>query len=364
MKKIVYLLIAVALFLMLGLTSYAEDAITVTDETYFDAVLEAIPEEVKPYIEEQYTSKNLSVRSVMSVAEHLLKGEVLKFINILSKLVVLILFSAILRKACEALTKGKNICELVSFLSITVFLISEIRSLVDYTSEYCNTIKAFMSVVTLSMGGVIAIGGDVISASSMTLSVTTISLVLETLCLSLLVPVINLCIISMISSFTDKNALRVVGKLSRNFFQWFIGIVSFVSVTVFTYQSMIAQAEDSISASALRYAINGSVPFVGGAVGESLRTLTTSVHMLRSSIGALGIMTVITYSLLPLFSILTLKIALSITEEITDVLSLSKEKELLCESRKLLNMMIAVVAIVTVLHIFILSVFALIPLAL
>jgi len=363
MKKIILIFVIISIVFSVGLTSYADHNESIAEDTYFDAVLDAIPEEVRPYVEEQYTSENLSVQPLVSIGEQLVKKELERFIVLLSKLAGLVVFSALLRRVNDAFAKGKNICELISFLSIVLFLTSEILILVETTTQYCDQIKSFMSVVAVSIGSVLAIGGNTISASSMIANVTVISVLLESVCLSILMPVINLCLISMVSSFVDKNGLKVVGKLSRNFFQWLIGLVSFISVTVFTYQSVIAEAEDSISASALRYAINGSVPVVGGAVGESLRTLTSSVNMIRSSIGTLGVMTLLTYSLMPIFSLLSLKFSLSIMEELSDVLSLNKEKTLLCEARKLLNMLFAVIAIVTVLYIFVLSVFTLIPLA-
>ena len=167
----------------------------------------------------------------------------------------------------------------------------------------------------------------------------------------------------MIGTFSEKSGLESVGRISRSFFNWLIGIVSFVCVTVFTYQSIIAKTEDSVSASALRYAVNGSIPMVGGAVGESLRVITSSVNVIRSSIGSLGIMTMIVFFLLPLLMILSLKFSVFITEEISNTLSLEKEKRLLCETRKLLNMIIAVVVMMTMVYIFILSLYMLIPLA-
>lgn len=363
MKKILFAFAIVCVVVSVSLPSYADHTAPIIEDTYLDEVLDAIPEEVRPYINDEHTKDALSFNSLITVSERLFKNEIDRFVVLLSKLASLIVFSALLRKANDAFAKGKHICELVSFLSLVLFLTSEIMILVRNTTEYCNKIKSFMSVVTVSMGSVIAVGGNTISASSMITNVTVISLLLESVCLSMLLPIINLCLVSMVSSFADKNGLKVVGKLSRNLFHWLIGIVSFVSVTVFTYQSIIAQAEDSISASALRYAINGSVPVVGGAVGESLRTLTSSVNMIRSSIGMLGVMTLLVYSLMPIFSLLPLKFSLSIMEEISDVLSLEKEKKLLCEARKLLNMLFAVISIVTVLYIFVLSVFTLIPLA-
>ncbi len=363
MKKVFIIFFFICILFSYSFTVHAESTTSLTEDTYLDAVLDAIPEEVRPYVEDKYTSENLSLRPLITISEQLLKKGIERFITLLSKLAGLIIFAAILRKVNDAFSKGKSICELLSFLMILLFLITELLTLTQDTKEYCIKIKSFMSVVCASIGSVMAIGGNAISASSMTVTVTTISLLLENVCISILLPVIKLCLVSMISSFADKNGLKALGKLSRNFFQWLIGLVSFVSVTVFTYQSIISQAEDSVSASALRYAINGSIPVVGGAVGDSLRTITSSVNMIRSSIGTLGVITLFVYSLIPVFSLLSLKFSVSIIEELSDALSLDREKALLCEARKLLNMLIAVIAIVTLLYIFTLSVFMIIPLA-
>ena len=363
MKRSAILVVLLAIFAFLCLPVCAEEQDELNEEMYFDSIFEAIPEEVKPYIDESYIEYPLTVQSVASISSELIGSAIVRFLKTFSELLILIIFASMMTKLKQAFSQGGDVLGLIPSLLLITYLISALLSYAQTTEVYCQGIQSFMSVAAATVGGVMVLGGNTISSSVMMTAVLSVSLLLESTCLVLLVPTVRLSLISLLSYSAPQNGLQAIGRISRNFFQWLIGIVSFVSVTVFTYQSLIAQAEDSISANTLRYAITGSVPVVGGAIGESLQTITSSVNMLRSSIGGLGVAILIVYAMMPLFGLLSFKFAVFMMEEISNALAIDRVKELLGETRKLANMMIAIIVIVTVLYLFILSVFVLLPLA-
>ena len=362
MKRLAVFLALLVVILALALPVRASEEMPTAD-SYLDEVYGAIPEEVKPYLEKEYSSSTLNPEAIVSIAEAILPRVIGSFLSVLGELLVLIVFAAIVKKLNAALTRGNAFLGLVSLILLSTYLLRRLLQLADETRAYCLKIQSFMSVISLSLGSAAALGGNVISASAMAATVSSITLVLEGACLSLLLPTVRLSLVSMLSSFSEDSGLATVGKVSRSLFQWLIGLISFFSVTVLTYQSLIAQSEDTLSARTLRYALNGSIPIVGGVLGDSLRTLAASVNMIRRSVGTLGVMTLLLLGVLPLSSLISVKFAVLVLEGVSESLGLSHEQTLLCEARKLLNMMIAVIIMVSLLYIFSLSLFMLLPLA-
>lgn len=368
MKKLFVITVCLLVLICSGTCVYAQentDTDELNEEAYYNRIINAVPEEIQPYIGigENEPSEALSIDRMISVSNELLKIAVTDFLRALADLLIVILFASIMVKIKDAFSKASEVFGMIPFLLLVSYLISKLLAFTQTTQTYCEKTQSFMLVLTTSMGSVLAMGGNVIASSSMVSSVSSIVLILESVCLVMLLPVVKLSLVSMLSFSTEKNALQSLGRVSRNFFQWLIGIVAFFSLTVFGYQSIIAQAEDSVSANTLRYAVSGSIPMVGGAVGESLRTITSSLTVLRSTLGGLGVSVLLLYALVPFYSLLSFKFAVYIMEEMSDALSISSIKKLLCEARKISNMLIAVVAIVTILYIFALSVFVMLPLA-
>lgn len=362
MKRVVVILFVLLWVSGLATPTFAMESDLETADTYLEALYDELPEEIKPYIEKEYTSENLTLQGLLTVSEGFIKNCVKVFLKILSELLVVILFAAVVKKMKDAFSKH-SFSDLISCTILITYLAVRLFALAKETDAYCRKIQSFMSIVALSLGSISALGGNMIFASSMTATVSGVSVLLESACLVLLMPIVKLSLVSMMTSYQGKSGLSSLGRMSRSFFQWIIGFLCFFSVTVFTYQSVIAQAEDTLSARTLRYAVNGSVPFVGGALGDSLRTLTASVNIMRQSVGTLGVISVLVLALFPLTSLISYKFAIAVMEEVSLTLGLENEKWLLCEAKKLLNMLIAVIILVSLLYIFSLSVYMLIPLA-
>ena len=61
---------------------------------------------------------------------------------------------------------------------------------------------------------------------------------------------------------------------------------------VFSYKSILAQGQDSLSLKTARFAISSFVPIVGSSINEALRAVTSSISILKSSSGIAAIIVI------------------------------------------------------------------------
>ena len=336
---------------------------TLSADSYLESVYDAIPEEVRPFLQYEYSSSSLTADTLVSISEVFIGRGLQAFLAFVFELGLYLLLIALMKRISDAFLKGSFIPSLITGLVLVGAVCHPILELAQMTEDFGHTVRTFVGSASVTLGGVLALGGNTISSVRMAASVGTVSYVLQTVCLSLLFPTVMIVLVTVIGASVSSQAIQAIGRVARSFYQWVIGFISFFSVTVLTYQSVLAASEDTLAAKTVRFAISGSVPIVGGALGESLGTLTASVQAIRSGVGILGVMTVLVLALFPLSALLAFRFAVLIGEELSNALGLSEAAELLGESRKLANMLIGVTVLIGILFIFVLSLYIMLPLA-
>lgn len=90
-----------------------------------------------------------------------------------------------------------------------------------------------------------------------------------------------------VTAFFEKNA------------KWLLGFLAAMISSILALSGVMAASADSLAARTAKFVIAGSVPVVGGAVGDAYLTVKSGMQLLRQSAGAFGIIAV-AYLYLPL----------------------------------------------------------------
>jgi len=363
MRKIVLITMLLALTVIGSMNVYAADSNENVKETYIDNLYSELPEEVKDIIPEINEDGFITGESLVSMVEPFLSVWLSSLGLILSELLAVIIAALFCHILCDSFSIRFPLAQLVTCLLLALVLFDRVLKESDAVMSYCCKIQSFMLTTSGTMSTVLLTGGNGVTSVTTSSAVSYISVLFESSCLQLLMPAVKVSIMSTVSGVVCDDAMNMIGRFARGLFKSVISLITFLSVLLFTYQSIMSQAKDTLSARMLRYALSGSVPIVGGAVGESLSTLSTSVNMIRSSVGLFGVICVLLLALYPLANLLALKMAVLICEEITRNFNINFENKLLCEARKIVNMLIAIVVTIALLYIFCLSVYMMIPIA-
>ena len=151
--------------------------------------------------------------------------------------------------------------------------------------------------------------------------------------------------------------MKKISDFMRKCFLTLLIFMMTVVTVMFAFQTAITASADSVAVRSLRYVAINSIPIVGGAVGESLRTLTAGLKLSKSVCGTYGVVAVIIMSLAPLINLAATKFAISLSESVSSLFAEGESLEVLSESRRIIDSMMAVVALFGIVFIFMISVF-------
>ena len=122
-------------------------------------------------------------------------------------------------------------------------------------------------------------------------------------------------------------------------------------------QTVLSSSADTISARAAKLVATNIIPIVGSSVGDTLRTVSSSIGYLKSVSGVGGIMFILLLVLPVLTTLLLSRGVFIILVSIAELLGCENESKLLSEIGSVYGLLVAVVAMCSVMFILALTIF-------
>ena len=247
----------------------------------------------------------------------------------------------------------KNSFNLASSIcaSITVFnLCSNItHNTVIYLNGLCKAMECFaplMSTLYILTGNLTS--GGVASASF----VLFIS-VIENALVKLMVPIIYICIsFSIIKSLGGYFDLSGISKTLKNTFTGVTVFVMSIFMFVLSCKSILSQSNDSISIKTAKFAISSFIPIVGSTVNDALRTITSSISLIKNSCGIIALLVIALMMLPQIISLLLYRLLFNITSSMAKCLKCDTECTVIEEASSVCGFLLALVICTCILFIF------------
>ncbi len=149
------------------------------------------------------------------------------------------------------------------------------------------------------------------------------------------------CISSSVSPLMELSGISDFLKKVAN---WTLGVVLAVYTGVLSIGTAVNSAADSLASKTGKYII-GNIPMVGGALGETLGAVQSSMALLRSSMGMFAIL-VLVLTLLPLLiELLLWRLSLSLSAAVASVFGNGKIASLLKATDSALSFLIGILLI-------------------
>ena len=362
MKKFYWLLLFIAillLFFLMGLTSFAQENDELpTLDSYVEPIIDEMPEEVKEHLPKgdsyEEIAQNADSGYLLSLSLSFLKQSLESIYTYLAFFLSVLILGSLAERIEESFEKKDNgLASYIALLLIAFEAFTIIYSVSKEVFEYCSRINAYMLSFTTVMSSVLLLGGGTMQATKSGTALSITVSLLGGICGYLLFPIIRISFASSITSIASKQInLSSVSSFLRGLFTFLIGFISLISIVAITFQSMLAQAEDTLAARSIRFAASSSIPIVGNAVGDSVRTLGAAVSVIQKGVGTIGVIGLIIMTLYPVSILFATKIALSLSKSIAGLLNVSIAEKLLGDLSHIVNMLLATVSILSVLYIF------------
>ena len=159
----------------------------------------------------------------------------------------------------------------------------------------------------------------------------------------LLVPLLNIFLaLSVTASVSPRLNLTGICDMFSKVIKWILGFIMSVFVGLLAIQSIIGTAADTAGTKAVKFVISSFVPIVGGALSDALNTVQSCVKLLKSGVGAFGIIAAGCVFIPILIQCLLWLAALQVCAAVGDVFELKQTTSLLRASGKVISTIISI----------------------
>ena len=298
-------------------------------QDFFEGVLEGDVKENADTLMQMLEAENVFER-LMETA----RGSMGSAITVFCSVTGLVLICAVLTRISEGF-ESESVRSGVRFISSA----SLCSALIVMTSgELENIRKAFEGLGTLigSMipisAAVLAMGGNISAASVSSATLYVLMAVIERVCAAAVIPVCCVMGTSALCSALSGGALLggFAGAVKK-IYNFGIGALMVALVFVLGAQTSIASAADTAAARGGKLLTQTLIPGVGGAVGDTLRTVAGSVQYVKSVVGVGGVLLVVAVTLPPIISLLAARLVFLLTSGLAEMLGCKQESRLLSE---------------------------------
>ncbi len=151
-----------------------------------------------------------------------------------------------------------------------------------------------------------------------------------------------------------------IGGLSsavKKCYTFLLGLIMTLLIAVLSSQTLLTSAADTVSARAARLVASNVIPIVGSSVGDTVRTVSSSVGYIKSVCGIGGIFFILLLLLPVLIKLLLVRGVFLFTSSIADLVGCEGESKLLTELGSVYGILLAVVTMCSVMFILAITVF-------
>ena len=221
---------------------------------------------------------------------------------LLGTLVAVILLCA----AMDALKIGFNAKGLekvfngVAVLCLITVVLEPVTGCIQKASQAILQGSMFMNGFIPVFCGILASGGQPVSAGVYHLLLFGTSQVIGQAASQILVPLISIFLaFCFTGAIAPELHLDQIGKTIKKFVNWSLSLLLTVYVGLLGIQSIVAVSADTVTVKTAKFVTSSFVPVIGSALSDALVTAQACLKLLKASVGAYGIL-IAAFTYLPL----------------------------------------------------------------
>lgn len=336
MKKILFLA-SIVILLLIPFTSNATEVneqISKDIQDELDDFQSSLPPYVLEYLPNDIFNGDISLQDKAILDENKIFNYILDYllfgldstVKSFIAVLILIIIASIFHMISSSL-KNDSLKFAFSFCASSVMGLSVfglISTIGEYVSTYltalCESMNSFVPIMT----SIEIMSGKISSAAILNTSMMLFIAVINSCLTKFMFPLIKLSMIFSCIKSMGGYEFSGFSKSTRTIFTSITVFIMSIFTFVFSLKNVLAQSADTISLKTARFAISSFVPLVGASVNDSLKAVSSSIGIIKSSSGVLGILIV--------FLIVLPIIIYLILNKISFALLSSISKSMLCQS--------------------------------
>ena len=279
------------------------------------------------------------------------------FIKLCGLLILASIFGALSRSlSSDSMSGAVRFCTATAIFASIIYIQTEHFQKVEL---FFQRLLGIMSAMIPITGTVWAMGGNISTASAGTSALYVFLNVCELIFAKSLVPVCCLfTALALCNTLSPEMGMRGLTGALKKTYGFFIALIMTVLTASLSAQTTLCAAADSTGARAARLVSSNIIPMVGASVGETLRTLATSVQYLKSIVGIGGVIFILLLFIPVLIELLLTRLVFMLTSGVAEMLGCETEGRFLSEIGGVYGILIAVVSMSSVMFMFALTIFS------
>jgi len=246
----------------------------------------------------------------------------------------------------------------ISVLALSGVTYSVLYNLFVFVIASMEALTVGMSTLMPIMASLYAFGGTTATGAAGTAGLTLFFTVLSAICTKVLLPLLQisfaLCLVGAVPSSVNLSAVTNLVKNTATTLMAFI--FTLLGFTLYL-QTAVASASDTYLTRSVKFASGVFVPVIGNMLGDAAKTVIASVSVVKGTVGASGVVIVLSAVLPPIIAVILNKLLLLGCGIIAKSLGCERESVFLYDLLGITSVLLALVTGAGVICIIALAVF-------
>lgn len=298
------------------------------DTISFQKILSLSPKEFIPYFIDQ-------VQAVIA-----------RPVKLLAIVVGIIVLCALMNALKQSMAKDKlkEVFQVVSILCICAAVITPVIDCISKTGKTIFDCSNFLISFVPVLSGVMTAGGQIVTATSYQVFLFWAAELVSVIVSRTLVPFLGIYLaIAITSSMNTEFRLDKIADSLKSFICWSLGGLLTVFVGILSIQGIVASSADTVSLKATKFLISSVVPVVGGALSDALGSVQSCVKLLKTSVGAYGIIIAVMTFLPLLIESISWLLVTKISQVVAEFLGVGGVTPVLKATSSVLGIILAII---------------------
>ncbi len=294
-------------------------------EDISDGIDDTLDGDVKKVLEENDISldnpQGINKISVGSVIGNVFSG----FIDalrspliMLGKLLAITVLCVVAQSIAPDGSSVTGVFKIAGILATITIMYDTIYANIGAVEASLQQLSEFMISYIPIFSSITAIGGSITSSGSYYAITLIVCEIVALIASKVIMPFLSIILaISLVSAINPNLQFGGSAESIKKACQWILGGLTTIFVGLLTIQGMTGTATDSIITRTAKFAASSFIPIIGGAVSEAYSTVYSSLGVIRTSVGTIGIIAILIMVLQPVITIIATKFVVSLAQIIS-----------------------------------------------
>lgn len=345
---------------------YTEDTQEMLDEQFDSAGANDLYGSVTDDVQEQLQDNNIDGISATAITSfnigdffsnlwETVKSNFTAPLRLLLLLVGVLLLCSIfsaMRSSMDETNENAKVLQTVSILAICGVMIVPTINCITASVEAIRSSSDFMMSFIPVFTGVMATSGQPVSAVVYNTALFSTIQVIAKVVANILIPLLGIYMaFSVTSSVGTSIKIDGISESIKKAVTWTLGLLLTIFVGLFTVQNVVSSSADSITTKTAKFLISSFVPVVGSALSEAYTSVQGCLGLIKSSVGAFGIIVCIFTFLPHIITTCLYMLSLNIAAIVADILCVEKVSKVLKAVSGVLSLLIGILLCFSILMI-------------